>query len=132
VGALGEFAWNAGIAFQIFDAYLGATADEGVLGKPVGNDLREGKKTLIVIHALENASQEQRAEIMRVMGKPDASSEDLDRVNRVLRDVGSIDYALQRARMFTDNAFRHLEILPDSEAKSDLSELADYFVNRTY
>ncbi len=132
VGALGEFAWNAGIAFQIFDDYLGATAYEGELGKPVGSDLREGKKTLIVIHALENASQEQRAEIMSVMGKPDASPEDLDRVNRVLRDVGSIDYALQRARRFTDNAFRHLEILPDSKAKSDLRELVDYFVNRAY
>src|SRR5271170_1848460 len=53
---LGEFAWNLGIAFQLEDDVLDFTAHEAVLGKPVGNDLREGKVTLPLIYALEDAS----------------------------------------------------------------------------
>ncbi len=55
IESLAKFAWDAGIAFQIVDDVLGITADESKLGKPVGSDIREGKKTIIMIHALKNA-----------------------------------------------------------------------------
>ena len=52
---LGEYAWNLGIAFQLIDDVLDFTSREKILGKPVGNDLREGKVTLPLIYALESA-----------------------------------------------------------------------------
>src|SRR5208282_2025883 len=57
---LGEFSWNLGIAFQLVDDVLDFTAHEKVLGKPVGNDLREGKITLPLIYALEQSTVEER------------------------------------------------------------------------
>src|SRR5438270_1806671 len=57
---LGEFAWNLGMAFQLVDDILDFTSSEKILGKPVGNDLREGKVTLPLIYALQNASSEER------------------------------------------------------------------------
>src|SRR5512142_3022055 len=56
---LGEFAWNLGMAFQLVDDVLDFTSAESVLGKPVGNDLREGKVTLPLIYALQSASRDE-------------------------------------------------------------------------
>src|SRR5215467_2629260 len=60
---LGEYAWNLGMAFQLVDDVLDFTSREKTLGKPVGNDLREGKVTLPLIYALENAAAEERRDV---------------------------------------------------------------------
>jgi geranylgeranyl diphosphate synthase type I len=132
VKALGKFAWDAGIAFQILDDYLGATADEKVLGKPVGSDLREGKKTIIVIHALRKAKPRQKEKILAVLGNHNASKQELDEVNGILRDIGSVDYALKKGDKYIASAKKHLNTLPDSVAKKDLFALVDYFTARKY
>jgi len=132
VDRLGGFAWNAGIAFQLFDDYLGATSDEGTLGKPVGSDLRAGKKTLIIIHALDHASPEERNMLKRALGVEDASLGDLEAASELLRKLGSLDYALKRARRYAEEAKELLDLFPDSEAKQDLRELVDYFLDRAY
>jgi len=129
---LGGFAWNAGIAFQLIDDYLGATADEETLGKPVGSDLREGKKTLIIIHALSHAAPDEKAKIERVLGAEDASPSDMEAAAALLRSLGSLSYTLERAREYAEKAKQTLKPLPDSEAKRDLLELVDYFMERTY
>ncbi len=64
---LGEFAWNLGVAFQLIDDVLDFTARETVLGKPVGNDLREGKVTLPLIYALESGDREGRQMVETVL-----------------------------------------------------------------
>lgn len=132
VKALGRFAWDAGIAFQIVDDILGIMADEETLGKPVGSDLREGKQTLIIIHALRTGSPEQKAVLMKVLGVDDASVEDIEAAKHVLQKIGSIKYAHQKANEYTKNALKMLDIVPDSEAKSDLRALIGYFVDRKY
>jgi geranylgeranyl diphosphate synthase type I len=113
LAALGKFAWDAGIAFQLIDDFLGATANEGTLGKPVGSDLREGKKTLYVIHALSKTSIEQRKILTKVLGNCNASDEDLKKAIRLLNDTGSIDYTLEKANEYTRNALSQLNIFPD-------------------
>ena len=60
---LGEFAWNLGMAFQLVDDLLDFTSREKVLGKPVGNDLREGKVTLPLVYALEQATPDERRRV---------------------------------------------------------------------
>jgi geranylgeranyl diphosphate synthase type I len=130
--ALGKFAWDAGIAFQLMDDYLGATADEKTLGKPVGSDIREGKKTLIIIHALRKAKLRQRDRILDVLGNHNATKQDIAEVHSILRDIGSIDYTLKKAEQYIATAKKHFKTLPESEAKSDLFALIDYFTDRKY
>jgi geranylgeranyl diphosphate synthase type I len=132
VDALGSFAWNAGVAFQIEDDILGVTADEETLGKPVGSDLREGKKTLINIHALENATDEQRKRIDRALGVEDASHEDIEAAVETLDEVGSIAYARGVADEYVTRAFRTLDAIPETPAKDELKALVEYFVKREY
>ena len=132
VKALGKFAWDAGIAFQLMDDYLGATADEKTLGKPVGSDIREGKKTLIIIHALRKAKPRQRDRILTVLNNHNATKQDIAEVHSLLKDVGSIDYTLRKADRYIATAKKHLSTLPESEAKSDLLALIDYFTDRKY
>jgi geranylgeranyl diphosphate synthase, type I len=132
VNALGRFAWDAGIAFQIMDDYLGATADEKTLGKPVGSDIREGKKTIIMIHALRKAKPKQRERILAVLGNHSASKQEIEEVNRLLVEIGSVEYALKKGDKYIESAKRHFNKLSDSGAKSDLFALVDYFTARKY
>lgn len=132
VERLGGYAWKAGIAFQLVDDYLDVTADERTLGKPVGSDLREGKKTLIVIHALHHASPEEIKKIECVLGAKDASSSDIKAACELLGSLGSLSYTIDYARKYAEEAKKMLGIFPDSEAKRDLLELVDYYVERTY
>lgn len=132
VSKLGSFAWDAGIAFQIVDDILGVTADEAALGKPVGSDVREGKKTLITIKALEDASPEERKTLEKALGVQEASTSDIDEAIKVLASTGAIAYAEKVAAEYTEKAMSAIAEFPDSEAKRDLLELVEYFTKRSY
>jgi len=132
VDTLGSFAWDAGVAFQIEDDVLGVTADEATLGKPVGSDLREGKKTLINIHALENATGEQRKLFDKAYGVEDASQKDIEAAVEALKELGSIAYARGVADEYVTRAFKSLDAIPDTPAKDELKALVEYFVKREY
>ena len=132
VEALGRFAWDAGIAFQIVDDVLGLTADEKTLGKPVGNDVREGKKTFIVIHALRHADKEQRKMLLNALGKEDASEKAVKEAVEALHASGSIIYAKDKAIEYENRALKELDRLPDSKARRHLRALVEYFVHREY
>jgi geranylgeranyl diphosphate synthase type I len=130
--AISKFAWDAGIAFQIVDDILGITSTEEKIGKPVGSDILEGKKTLIIIHALENANQEQKEIILKVLGKEDSTKEDLKTAIRAIHETGSINYANDLAKLYMESSLEILAPFPDSEAKKDLKNLVKYFVERKY
>jgi geranylgeranyl diphosphate synthase type I len=132
IESLGKFAWDAGISFQLVDDILGVTADENKLGKPIGSDLREGKKTLIIIHALKNANSTQRELITKVLGNHNATKKDIERIILILKEVGSIDYAIKKAERYTKNSLSQLDIFTDSYAKSELQTLVKYFTFREY
>lgn len=132
LNALSKYGEHIGIAFQMKDDILGIMGDEKVLGKPIGSDLREGKCTLILIHALKNASDRQRKTIMDVYGKENISRDEINLVIDVLRDLGSIEYVESIAREQVSLAKKSLEILGSSEAKSLLLNLADFIVARRY
>jgi len=132
ISSLGSFAWDAGIAFQIVDDILGITADESKLGKPVGSDIREGKKTIIMIHALKNANNEQRAVLMDAMRGEKSTHDEIDSAVQVLKELGSIEYARRTASKYLENAIRSIDKLEDTPAKRQLIELVNYFVQREY
>lgn len=132
VEALGRYGLYAGVAFQVVDDILGVVADESKLGKPVGSDLREGKKTIIVIHALNNAPEDLKKIILSVLGKRGASKRDIHRALEALKEAGSVDHAKRLAYKYADMAKRSLETLPDTRARRLLTDLVDFFVARTY
>jgi geranylgeranyl diphosphate synthase type I len=129
---LGSFAWDAGISFQIVDDILGSTGDEVTIGKPVGSDLREGKKTMIIVYALNNASPSEKATILKVLGDEMASPADIDEANKVLMVTGAIEYAKEKAIEYVDKAIKNLEKYPDNQARNDLIELIEYFTSRDF
>jgi len=132
VKAFGKFAWNAGIAFQLMDDYLGIIGDEKIMGKPVGSDIREGKKTLVMIHALRKAKPKQKEQIFTVLGNHSATRQEINEINDLLHDIGSVDYALKKADKYIATSKKHLDALPGSGAKKDLFALINYFTNRNY
>jgi geranylgeranyl diphosphate synthase type I len=128
VSLLGDYGRNLGIGFQIFDDYLGLTSKEEVLGKPIGNDIREGKKTLIVIRCLNSPL---RGRTLSLLGKKYAPDEELAALVDAMRQEGIDDYVLNKANLHIDLALKALSPLPDSPAKQDLVELAKYAISRT-
>jgi len=132
IDSLGRFAWDAGLTFQIYDDVLGITADETKLGKPVGSDIREGKKTIIMIHALKHADDKQRETLLAAMKGEEATQEAIDAAVKVLNDIGSIDYARGEANKYLESSLKNIKGLRDSSAKNQLIDVINYFVQREY
>jgi geranylgeranyl diphosphate synthase type I len=132
VNSLGEFGHYSGIAFQVIDDVLGLTADEKVLKKPVGNDIREGKRTLMVVYALEKASESQRKKILGTLGNKDASSEEIGETIGLIESLGAISYAKQLAEKYIERAKKALASFPASEDREDLISLSDLIFGRQH
>lgn len=115
-----------GMGFQIQDDVLDLVASEKALGKRRGGDLVEGKKTLIVIHALSQGIK------VDPFGRKDASADQIEEAISRLEECGSIGYAKGRAVEMVERGKEALEVLPDSQAKATLLELADYMIRRRY
>jgi geranylgeranyl diphosphate synthase type I len=132
VESLGKAWWDAGVAFQLIDDVLGVTADEKTLGKPVGSDIREGKKTLIMIHALNNSNSAQRKKLLKTLGNHSSTKKEISDTMVLLNEIGSIDYTINKAVEYSTSAITSHKGLPESQAKNDLIELIDFFVQRNY
>ncbi|MEN3034911.1 MAG: polyprenyl synthetase family protein [Candidatus Methanosuratincola sp.] len=124
---LGAYGWNLGMAFQIFDDYLGITSNEEALGKPVGNDLREGKKTLIVIRGMQTPSREM---LKSLLGSKNATQAQLSTLISSLEEDGVLDYVRRKALGYVEEAKKAISALPDSEPKKSLTQLVEYSVMR--
>ena len=127
---LGEYGRNLGLAFQIVDDVLDLTASETVLGKPTASDLREGKATLAVVHALEHGTAEERRDILAVIEDQGFERVAHKRVLAILRRNSSLDYAIQIAEAYAAAARKNLSLLPDSEFKRALLWVPDFVVSR--
>jgi geranylgeranyl diphosphate synthase type I len=126
VYGLEKFGLLTGMGFQIHDDVLDLTAPEEVLGKRRGGDLVEGKKTLIIIHAMAGGRKPE------AFGRRDATAEEIERAISLLEDQGSIDYARRRSLDLVEKGIDALDVLPESSAKALLLELADYMISRRY
>ncbi|GAA3762693.1 polyprenyl synthetase family protein [Terriglobus aquaticus] len=127
---LGEYGRNLGIAFQIVDDVLDLTATTAKLGKPAASDLREGKATLAVIHALERGTGAERECIRTVL-----NDRGFDRVTHatildILKRHGSIAYAMDAARAYAEAARQSIAEMPRSAAQRALLWVPGFVVNR--
>jgi len=127
---LNEYGKKLGLGFQIHDDYLDMSSDAKTLGKDIGNDIRNGKKTLIAVHALNNASGEDKKILETIFGNRKASDEEVKKVYELFKKLKSIEYAKNKAIDFVSQAKKSIEILPDTNAKQLLLDLADYAIKR--
>jgi octaprenyl-diphosphate synthase len=121
---------DLGMAFQIVDDVLDLTASESVLGKPVASDLREGKVTMAVIHALEHCTREERKRIATVVEQRAFNGVTHAEILSMLERYGSVDAATARAMQYADSARKAICTFPDSEIKRALLWAPDFVVAR--
>jgi octaprenyl-diphosphate synthase len=129
---LGEYAWNLGIAFQLIDDVLDFTSREKILGKPVGNDLREGKVTLPLIYALESAEAEERRLVETVLADGNYDQVPFAKILAILRRYSGIERAQERAGMFTEKARAIIGEFPDSAYSRALAAVTDLITDRDH
>ncbi len=127
---LGDFAWNLGMAFQLVDDILDFTSSEKILGKPSGNDLREGKVTLPIIYALENASPEERQAVETVVNDGNYEQVPFMRIAKILEKHGAIARAYERAYTFTEKARSIILGFPESPAQRGLCAIVSLVTAR--
>ena len=127
---LAEYGRNLGMAFQIVDDVLDLTASEEVLGKPVASDLREGKATMAVLHALEHCTPQDREIIESVLGNGGFNGITPADIVAILNRHGSIDAAYDHAANFANQAREAICTFPDSEIKRVLLWVPEFVVER--
>ncbi len=127
---LAEYGRNLGMAFQIVDDVLDLTASEEVLGKPVASDLREGKATMAVLHALERCEPAERQIIQAVLSEGGFNGTKPADIVSILQRHGSIDAAYALAVDFSNKAREAICTFPDSEIKRVLLWVPEFVVER--
>jgi len=131
VKAVHSYAMSLGVAFQMFDDVLGIVGDPKVTGKSAGNDIRKGKSTVMVTHALKNISDPKvLKEFRSILGDLKASEEKIQRAREILDSTGSIKYAITLAEDYVKEAMAELDILPDSKDKEFMLALAEFAMKR--
>ncbi len=124
-----QFGKNLGIAFQIQDDYLDAFGDPEKFGKDVGGDIRQNKKTFLLIHALQQANADQKKELDDLMKNNPADK--VEKVLQIFRACNVDEWAKELKQQYINKAFEHLEsIAVISSRKKPLRELAEYLVQR--
>jgi geranylgeranyl diphosphate synthase type I len=130
---LSDYAIPIGEAFQIQDDILGMFGDEKKLGKPVGSDIREGKKTFLILRALEKGSQTKRQFIKNMLGNKHLKEKDLDKLRKIVVESGSLDYARALARRLIEDARRAIRnYRVRKEGKEFLLGIIDFILKREY
>lgn len=128
------YAKPGGIAFQIQDDILGMFGDEERTGKAADSDLKEGKKTLLILKALEKAAPKDKEFINYALGNKKISAKDAEQVRKIITETGSLDYSKQLAQQFVQQAKANISHRTDwqGEGREFLDAVADYMINRDF
>lgn len=129
--ALIRFAELLGLCFQMRDDVFDYFSDDSV-GKPTGNDLREGKITLPLLYAMRTAPANVSEPMAKLLERDTKSADEIQTLINFAIDNGGIDYAYNRMRALRDEADKTLSIIPDSPAKAMLLDLFDFIIERKF
>ena len=127
---LSSFGRNLGIAFQITDDLIGVMGDPKITKKPVGNDLREGKKSLPILMAIKSAKGNDKKIILKAFGNSKVSKKDLNKAVDVIRSLGIEENVRKQALKYAEKAEKSLAKYSGS-AKMELISLLDFVVKRS-
>ncbi len=127
--AMRQFGENLGIAFQIRDDLLDILGVEKTTGKPLGNDIRENKITLPLLHALKQAKKKEARRIIRMI-KRNANKKEIGEIIHFVESHGGIQYAMGKAQEFSGKALQSLDQYPESPYKVALTKLVTFITSR--
>ncbi|HUW72051.1 MAG TPA: polyprenyl synthetase family protein [Candidatus Humimicrobiaceae bacterium] len=131
---IGKMAEAIGVAFQIQDDILDLALEgkeRKKFGKSFGNDIKEGKRTLIVIHALKKANRKDEKRLLSILDKHTDNPKERKKAIEIIKKYGSIDYARKVARKIIKESWQDAEkFLPESKAKAKLEEFVNYLIER--
>jgi geranylgeranyl diphosphate synthase type I len=130
ISNLSVFGRNLGIAFQITDDLIGVMGDPKVTKKPVGNDLREGKKSLPILMAIKSAKGNDKKIILKAFGNSKATRNDLNKAVNVIRTLGIEENVRKQALKYAEKAEKSLAKY-SGVAKTELVSLLDFVVKRS-
>jgi len=130
--ALRDYGLELGLAFQLVDDVLDYRGESGAMGKNTGDDLREGKMTLPVILTLADANPAEREIITASLGKVDATDAALSQIVAIMNRHNALGRTVEEAHEHVRRARAALAPLPESEMKTILSDIAEFYVSRAY
>ncbi|MHC1730029.1 MAG: polyprenyl synthetase family protein [Syntrophobacteraceae bacterium] len=129
--ALRAYGHNLGIAFQLIDDTLDYTGEEEELGKPVGNDLQEGKATLPLIHTFRNAKAAEQLRLRQIFSSDEQiGTKEIKEIKQLVLRAGGIDYTYNQACAHSQRAKEAISIFPEGPGKQILDDIADYVLCR--
>ncbi|PWB79296.1 MAG: polyprenyl synthetase [Candidatus Methylomirabilota bacterium] len=132
VAALTEFGLNLGIGFQLVDDALDFVAEEDRLGKPVGNDFKEGKVTFPILHVMRAGSEADRGRIRDLAAQTAIGESGLTEVKAIVERYGAVAATMELVRTYLKKAKTSLGIFPDSAAKRSLVLMVDFVGDRDW
>ena len=127
---LRQMATNIGLGFQIWDDYLDATVSSKVLGKDSGSDIRQGKRTLLVIEALNRASKGDCKRLLTILDTDDNKDADIAEAVAIMEQCGALNKCHDLATEYLQRAEKVIYKYSDSKARQLFLELLEYMVNR--
>jgi octaprenyl-diphosphate synthase len=127
-----RFGERLGMAFQVADDLIDYTEQEAVTGKPSGNDLKEHKVTLPLIHALGQMNRAQRARVDALFADPTPSDAHIAEVVGIVSECGGLEYARQKGEQFAQEAEEALAGLPESDVRQSLFGALGYVMDRRF
>jgi geranylgeranyl diphosphate synthase type I len=132
VVALSNFTSRCGTAFQLQDDILGIVGDERQLGKPVGSDIREGKRTTVIYYAFRNASPQQKERLSGILGSQKATEDEISEATELLVQLEGVSETKRMAKRIIEEARSELDVLPESTHKDLLLAWADFMISRDF
>ncbi|MGI0066783.1 MAG: polyprenyl synthetase family protein [Nitrosotalea sp.] len=127
---LSTFGRNLGIAFQIVDDLIGVVGDPKITKKPVGNDIREGKKSLPILMAIKKANNQEKKIILNAFGNSSVSKSEVERAISTISALG-IENTIKQKATYHSNAAKKSISMYDGPAKNELLSLLDFVVERS-
>jgi octaprenyl-diphosphate synthase len=128
--ALKTYGLETGIAFQMVDDALDYSGTSAEMGKPVGNDFKEGKITLPLIHALAQGTPRERESVNKMSLNPEFGPKDFDRLQKIIAKYHGVEHTLEVAAEHSRRAREALAVFPDGPDRQNLEALAGYVVTR--
>ncbi len=131
INALGKFGESLGIGFQIQDDILNIAPASEEWGKEIGEDIREGKRTLLVLRALEELELQHSKELLRILDSHTKKRSEIEKAVELIKGTDAIEYARQKSSGIVKKSWKELEkVLRDNEGKRELKAFAEFAVNR--